>query len=100
MFLPSLIITANRQMSNAWQIMLFEAPVLSFQRNNLSKIRGMPQARSEEKLKVVLCSCYRYYELFCQKLSGRSDRRHLVLIVPHLSIVAMYFLEELLYLNH
>lgn len=71
--------------------MLSEAPVLSFLRNNLSKTRGMPQARTEERLEVVLCSFCHYYELFCQNLAETSDSRHLVLFVPHLTIVTMYF---------
>lgn len=98
MYLLLLIITAYRKMSNAWQVMLFEAPVHSFLRNNLSMTRGMPKARTEEKLEAVLSSCYHYYELVCQNLSERSDSRHLVLFVSHLTIVAMFFLlDESLY---
>lgn len=96
---PPLIITAYRKMSNSWWIVLFEAPVLSFQRNNLSKTRGMPQARTEGKLESALCSCYRYSELFCQNPSGRSDSRHLVLSVPHPTLVTVYFFGRFASLN-
>lgn len=59
--------------------------------------RGMPKARTEERLEAVLCRCYHYYELVCQNLSERSDSRHLDLLVPHLTILKMYFfLDELL----